>query len=103
MALKPYAPVASYTDLKRVENLLTEAQTADEIRRVCATDGPKVGYKAFCYMLTNKQTAEAMKPDEACIAAVALEQQGKQAEAQTIYKRVLAAFPDHPLAKEKAR
>jgi hypothetical protein len=65
-------------------------------------DGPKVGYKAFAYMLTNKMSAEAMKPDEACVAAARLEQEGKADEATAVYKKVLEAHPDHPLAKGKA-
>ena len=98
---KPYSPLASYAELKRVEGLINQAQTVDDIRQITEKDGPKVGYKAFCYMLTGKMTAEAMKADEACVAAVTLEQQGKMDEATAIYKRVLAAHPDHPLARGK--
>jgi hypothetical protein len=53
-------------------------------------------------MLGGRMTPEAMKPDEACTAAVTLEQQGKDEEAMEIYKKVVAAHPDHPLAKGKA-
>lgn len=101
MARKPYSPLAEYSELKRVENLLQQAQTIDEVRKVCAADGPKVGYKAFCYLFTGRMSAEAMKPDEACTAAAALEQEGKAGEAQAIYQKVLAVHPDHPLAKDK--
>ena len=65
MAKKPYSPVASYSDLKRVEGLINQAQTVETIRKLVVKDGPKVGYKAFCYMLCGKMTPEAMKPDEA--------------------------------------
>ena len=101
MARKPYSPVASYTDLKRVEGLINEAQTVEAIRKLVVKDGPKVGYKAFCYMLGGKMTPEAMKADEACVAAATLEQQGNEDEAMAIYKRVLEVHPDHPVAKEK--
>jgi hypothetical protein len=62
---KSYTPVAEFADLKRVELALKEAKTADEVRKICITDGPKIGYKAFCYLLTGKMTAEQMKPEEA--------------------------------------
>jgi len=101
MAKKPYSPVASYSDLKRVEELVNQAQTVDAIRKLVVKDGPKVGYKAFCYMLGGKMTAEAMKPDEACVAAATLEQQGKVEEALAIYKKVVEVYPDHPTAKSK--
>ena len=101
MAKKPYSPVASYSDLKRVEELVNQAQTVDAIRKLVVKDGPKVGYKAFCYMLGGKMTAEAMKPDEACVAAATLEQQGKVEEALAIYKKVVEVYPDHPIAKSK--
>jgi hypothetical protein len=65
MAQKAYSPVATYADLKRVEVALQQAQTADDVRKLCAADGPKIGYKAFCYLLMGKMTADAMKPDEA--------------------------------------
>ncbi len=101
MAKKPYSPVASYTDLKRVERLINEAQTVEAIRKLVVKDGPKVGYKAFCYMLGGKMTPEAMKPDEACVAAATLEQQGQVDEALAVYKKVVEAHPDHPVAKSK--
>lgn len=102
MAKQSYSPLASYADLKRVEGLIRQAQTVDDIRNVADKDGPKVGYKAFCYMLTDKMSPEAMKPDEACVSAARLEQEGKADEATAIYKKVLEAHPDHPLAKGKA-
>jgi len=101
MSRKPYSPVASYSELKRVEGLLKQAQTIDDIRKLVVKDGPKVGYKAFCYMLGGKMTPEAMKADEACVAAATLEQQGKEDDAMAIYKRVLEVHPDHPIAKGK--
>lgn len=101
MAKKPYSPIASYAELKRVEGLLSQAQTIDDIRQAVAMDGPKVGYKAFCYMLIGKMTPEAMKADEACAAAAALEQEGNTDEAMEIYKKVARVYPDHPLVKGK--
>ena len=56
MAKKPYSPVASYADLKRVEEEINRADTVDKIRTLVVKDGPKVGYKAFCYMLGGKMT-----------------------------------------------
>lgn len=100
---KAYTPVASYEDLQRVDLALAQAQTANDIRAICATDGPKVGYKAFCYMLVNRMTAEAMKPDEACVAAAALEKAGDIDKAKEIYRKVLASHPDHVVAQEKLR
>jgi hypothetical protein len=101
MAKKPYSPVASYSDLKRVEGLITQAQTVEAIRKLVVKDGPKVGYKAFCYMLGGKMTPEAMKPDEACVAAASLEQRGEEDAAMAIYKKVAEVHPDHPVAKGK--
>ncbi len=101
MAKKLYSPVAGYDELKRVEGEINAAQTVDKIRKIVTKDGPKVGYKAFCYMLGGKMTPEEMKPDDACEHASALEQQGKANEAMEIYRRVAAVHPDHPLAKEK--
>jgi hypothetical protein len=101
MARKPYSPVAPYTELKRVEGRINQAQSVAELRKVVTAEGPKVGYKAFCYMLGGKMTPEGMRPDEACVAAVTLEQQGKPDEAHELYKKVLAVYPDHPLAKGK--
>ena len=102
MASKPYSPVASYAELKRVAEAVDAAQTIAELRRLVNSDGPKVGYKAFCYMLGGKMTPEAMKPDEACAAAAALAQAGDAPAAQAIYRAVLAAHPDHPVAKALA-
>ena len=101
MAKKPYSPLASYTELKRVEGEINKAQTVDQIRGLVAKDGPKVGYKAFCYMLAGKMTPEAMKPDEACVAAATLEQQGQAEEAMEIYQKVIEVHSDHLIAKSK--
>jgi hypothetical protein len=101
MDKKPYSPVAPYAELKRVENEMNAAESVDKIRQLVAKDGPKVGYKAFCYMLSGKMTPEGMKADEACVAAAVLEQQGKLDEAMEIYRRVVAVYPDHPLAKSR--
>ncbi len=98
---KPYSPVAPYAELKRVEQELIAAVSVEKIKELVVKDGPKVGYKAFCYMLGGKMTPEAMKPDEACEAAAALETQGKTEEALEIYKRVVEVHPDHPLATGK--
>lgn len=101
MAKKPYSPVAGYSELKRVENEINKAQTVEDIRKLVFKDGPKVGYKAFCYMLGGRMTPEAMKPDEACVAAATLEQQGKEDEAMEVYKKVLEAHKEHPVAQSK--
>lgn len=101
MAKKPYSPMAPYSELKRVEGLINGAQNVDDIRKLVTKDGPKVGYKAFCYMLGGKMTPEAMKPDGACEAAAELEQKGQTEEAQVIYKRVLEVHADHAVAKSK--
>jgi hypothetical protein len=101
MAKKAYSPVASYTDLKRVEGEINSAESVEKIRKIVYKDGPKVGYKAFCYMLGGRMTPEGMKPDEACTAAATLEQQGKDEEAMDIYKKVVEVHPDHPIAKSK--
>ena len=94
MAKQAYSPLASYADLKRVEGLLAQAQTIDDVRKIMDKDGPKVGYKAFCYMFTGKMTPETMKADEACVEAARQEQMGKQEEALQIYKKVLESHPD---------
>jgi hypothetical protein len=101
MAKKPYSPMASYSDLKRVEGLINQAQSVDDIRTLVLKDGPKVGYKAFCYMLGGRMTAEAMKPDEACTAAAQLEAKGDTEAATAIYQKVVKDHPDHPIAKGK--
>ena len=97
----PYKPVAPYAHLKRVENEINTAESVEKIRQLAAKDGPKIGYKAFCLLLSGKMTSEAMKPAEACEDAAIMEQQGKTEEAQEIYRRVVAVFPDHPLAKSR--
>jgi hypothetical protein len=98
---KSYTPVASYEQLKLAETAVTQATTADHIREATRQHGAKIGYKAFCYLLTGKMTPEGMKPDEAAATAAALEEAGKTDEAQAIYRLILAEYPDHPLAKEK--
>lgn len=102
MARKPYSPTTSYSELKRVEALINQTQSVDDLRKVVHKDGPKIGYKAFCYILGGRMTPEAMKPDEACTAGFMVEQQGNADEAMTIYKKVLEVHPDHPVAKIKA-
>ncbi|MCB0194034.1 MAG: hypothetical protein KDJ65_18935 [Anaerolineae bacterium] len=101
MAKKPYSPVASYSDLKRVESEIDKSESVDDLRKIVIKDGPKVGYKAFCYMLGGKMTPEGMKPDEACVAAATLEQKGETEQAMALYKRVLDVHPDHAIAKSK--
>ncbi|MCB0208539.1 MAG: hypothetical protein KDJ52_04400 [Anaerolineae bacterium] len=101
MAKKPYSPVASYSDLKRVESEIDKSESVDDLRKIVIKDGPKVGYKAFCYMLGGKMTPEGMKPDEACVAAATLEQKGETEQAMAVYKRVLDVYPDHAIAKSK--
>ena len=101
MVKKSYSPVASYNELKQVEIEINKAETVKQIRALVYKDGPKVGYKAFCYMLGGRMTPEAMKPDEACATAATLEQQGKIEEAMEVYQKVVAEHPDHPIAKGK--
>ncbi len=101
MARKPYSPVASYTQLKATEAIIDKAETVDNIREATKQHGAKIGYKAFCYILTRKMTPEGMKPDEAAVTAVTLEASGQTDDAQKIYKRILAVHPEHALAKEK--
>ena len=101
MAKKPYSPMATYDELKRVEGEINQAGSVEKLRKVVYKDGPKVGYKAFCYMLGGRMTPEAMKPDEACVVAASLEQAGKVDEAKDIYKKVLEVHPEHPLAQGK--
>ncbi len=101
MAKKSYSPMASYDDLKRVEGEINNAETVDKIRKIVHKDGPKVGYKAFCYILGGRMTPEGMKPDEACVAAAGLEQKGEDEAAMAIYKNVLEAHPEHEIAKGK--
>lgn len=101
MARKPYSPRATYSALREVEKKLEGVTTVDEIRKLVVEQGPKIGYKAFCYMLGGKMTAAAMKPDEACVEAARLEMQGDNAAALRIYREVAAVHPDHPLATGK--
>ena len=62
---KSYAPVASYEQLQQAEADINGAATVADIREATRQHGAKVGYKAFCYLLTGKMTPEGMKPDEA--------------------------------------
>lgn len=98
MSKKSYTPVVSYAQLKQVEAKLQQAQTIEDIRKIVTTDGNKVGYKAFCYMLMGKMTPEAMKPDEAAMAAIELQQEGNHKAAKDIFQQILAAHPEHPIA-----
>lgn len=98
---KSYSPVASYEQLKQAETSIEGAVTAADVREATKQHGAKIGYKAFCYLLIGKMTPEGMKPDEAAETAVTLEAAGSAAEAQEIYRRILAEHPDHALAKEK--
>jgi tetratricopeptide (TPR) repeat protein len=97
---KTYSPVAAYSDLKQIEIAINDARTVDKLREIVVKDGPKVGYKAFCYILGQKMTPEAMKPDEACEHAAILTQQGREEEAREIYQKVVDAHPDHPQASD---
>ena len=101
MAKKPYSPVADYSNLKRVEEAINSAESVDRIREIVVKDGPQVGYKAFCYILGQKMTPEAMRPDEACSQGAIFEQEGKLEEAMEIYKKVLVIHPEHPVARSK--
>jgi hypothetical protein len=102
MPKKPYKPMASYEALSEVEQMINGADL-DALKVLVKTKGPKIGYKAFCYMLGGKMTAAAMKPDEACIEAAKLEQAGNAEDALAIYKEVVAVHPDHPIAEAKVQ
>ncbi|MCB8984464.1 MAG: hypothetical protein H6659_11610 [Ardenticatenaceae bacterium] len=91
---KSYTPVASYDQLKQVEEAIDQATTVEDIREATRQHGSKVGYKAFCYLLTGKMTPEGMKPEEAAAAAAALQVDGKDGAAQEIYRRILAEHPE---------
>lgn len=101
MAKKPYSPTAAYSALAEVEAHLQQATNADDIRKLVVSHGPKVGYKAFCYMLGGKMSAAAMKPDEACEAAAQLEAEGQTDAARAIYQEITAVHKDHPQASQK--
>ncbi|OQY44037.1 MAG: hypothetical protein B6242_13550 [Anaerolineaceae bacterium 4572_78] len=101
MARKPYAPVASYEKLKSVEQKIEQAQSVEELRKIVVQDGPKVGYKAFCYILSRKMTPESMKADEACVAAFSFEKAGKLDEALDVYQKITAVHKEHPIASAK--
>lgn len=100
MAKKPYKPMASYEALREVE-LMIRAADLDDLKVLVKSHGPKIGYKAFCYMLGGKMTAAAMKPDEACIEAAKLERAGNAKDALAIYKEVAEVHPEHPIAGGK--
>ena len=101
MSKKPYSPMASYESLIEVEQKLAAATSADELRKLVNSHGPKVGYKAFCYMLGGKMSAAGMKPDEACVEAAKLEQAGNVDAALAIYKAIAEAHKEHPIAVPK--
>lgn len=103
MPKKPYSPVAEYATLKEVEIALNAAETADAVRKLVVSHGPKIGYKAFCYMLGKKMSAAAMKPDDACEDAARLEHLGQTDAALALYKEVVAFYPEHPIAVEKVK
>ncbi|HSH02764.1 MAG TPA: hypothetical protein VLL52_09625 [Anaerolineae bacterium] len=101
MPKKPYSPMAPYEQLQLAQTRIEQAETADDLRAIVKEMGSKIGYKAFCYMLMEKMTAEGMKPDDAVLAAQALEAEGDVEGAKRIYDRVKAAHPDHPLTAEE--
>lgn len=97
MAKKPYSPMASYEALRDVEikiELALDANDVVALQELALYSGPKVGYKAFCYMLGDRMTAAQLKPDEACAAAYAL----TDSDAMTIYAQITIVHPDHPIA-----
>lgn len=57
---KNYTPVASYDQLKEAEAAIYNATTVDDIRKATRQHGSKVGYKAFCYLLTGKRKKTAV-------------------------------------------
>jgi hypothetical protein len=54
---KAYAPTCSADALLAANEAIFNAQTADDMSAAIATHGPKVGYKAFCYMASGKTSA----------------------------------------------
>lgn len=103
MSTKTYSPVASYMQLKQVESKLEQAQTIEDVGKILKSDGSKIGYKAFCYMLMGKMTSEAMKPDEAAVVAMELQQKGNDEAAKDIFQRILAAHPELSLASRTSQ
>jgi len=97
---KHYTPTSSYAELKEVADKLATAQSADQLRTLCQQYGTKIGYKAFCYLMTNKMTAESMQPDQSAEIGVKLLAQGQTAAAREIFKRIVAFYPEHPIAKQ---
>lgn len=92
---KNHTPVASCDQLKEAEAAINNATTVDDIREATRQHGSKVGYKAFCYLLTGKMTPEGMKPEEAAASAAALEAEGQDEAAQEIYRRIQTEHPGH--------
>jgi len=78
MAQKTYRPSASYTELKRVEKLIRQVQTVEDVRQLVRIEGPKIGYKAFCYLLSERMTPELMKPDESSAYLSEIEQESNK-------------------------
>jgi hypothetical protein len=93
---KSYAPVASYEQIKQAEAAINSAATVADSREVTRQHGAKVGYKAFCYLLTGKLTPEGIKPDEAAATAVALEESGKRVRRKP---SITAFWPNIPTTR----
>lgn len=60
---KSYKPVCSPEALRAADSAIKAAVAsgdASEIVTACANHGTKIGYKAFCYLLTGKVPVEIM-------------------------------------------
>lgn len=89
-----YRPIATYAKLKEAEKSIVNVETIDELAEAMRIHGPRVGYKAFCYMVMKKMTPEAMKPEEASNEAEELMKCGEAAEAYEIFEKIRVWHPN---------
>jgi len=79
MPKKLYAPVCSNEALIAAHTAIIEAETKEDLQQAVSYHGPRVGYKAFCYMLSGKSTAEQLIANKEGRSA----EQGHPAPAET--------------------
>ena len=60
-----FTPQAPYSELRRVETFINQAHTVEDMRRIAATEGSAIGYRALGRLIAGTMTAAEMKPDEA--------------------------------------
>lgn len=89
-----YRPIAPYEKLKAAELDIKAATTLEELRKAVEEHGPRIGYKAFCYIFMRKMTPEAMKPKEAIQLASAFEESGEADKAADIYRKISEWHPE---------